>query len=86
MAFDEKDVTEQVQVDEVQAVQEISFRRNANLEGVKLTISVVKNVCIDGQIHQVSGDVPSSIVDAAWPGNVRTLKQHLFSIIDNVVF
>ena len=86
MAFDEKDTTEQKQVDEVQAVQEISFRRNENLEDVKLTIAVVKNVTIDGQVQQVSGRVPEAVVNAAWPGSAKTLKEHLLAIIDNAEF
>jgi len=34
---------------------------------------------------QVDKKVPADIVDAAWPGGSKTLKNHLLDIIDNAV-
>jgi hypothetical protein len=86
MAFDEKDTNEQKQTTEVQSVEEIAFRRDRGLEGVQMSIVVIKIVDVDGQKRKVSGRVPEAKVNAAWPGATRTLKQHLFAVIDNAEF
>jgi hypothetical protein len=86
MAFDEKDISEQKQIAEIRSVEEITFRRNRELAGVNLEIIVIKIIDVDGEKRRVSGRVPVSKVNAAWPGAAKTLKQHLLTIIDNTEF
>lgn len=79
MPFESRDTSVQETVTKVGTVEEITFRRNRDLPGVKMEIIVT--VIEDG--HKRSKRVPAAKVDAGWPGTSKTLRAHLFAAIDN---
>ncbi len=81
MAFDDRDTSIPRAGNELSSVERIIFKRNRSLSGVQLELITISHV--DGV--QVAKKVPADIVDAAWPGGSKTLKNHLLSIIDNAV-
>ena len=80
-AFDDRDTSTPRTGNALASVEEITFRRNRELGGVKLDIVVTS--LVDGD--RVSRRVPTATVDAAWPGTSKTLKNHLPAVIDAAV-
>ncbi len=80
MAFENRDATENVNVDIDTTVESIVFLRDRSYDdgGVKLDILVIREV--DGVT--VTTKVPRAIVISNWPGSSKTLQAHLLSIID----
>ena len=81
MAFDANDSSTPRTGSALSSVEEVTFRRNRSLPGVKLDMIVTK--IVDGE--KVSLRVPAATVDTAWPGTAKTLKTHLTSVINNAV-
>ena len=88
MAFDEKDTETSPTVVRKDEVTSIEIARDESVPdpGVKLAILARKVVTTDGKPRTVFGRVPQAKVDAGWPGATKTLKAHLFAIIDNIVW
>lgn len=83
MAFEEKDTTAPVSVTRDEGVEEITFRRNRNLDAPGLEILVTWRVDMDGRGQKITKRVPQATVEVGWPGAARTLRAHLGLIIDN---
>ncbi len=81
MAFDARDTSTPRTGNAPSSVEEVIFRRNRELPGIKLDMIVTS--LIDGE--RVTKRVPAATVDAAWPGSTKTLKNHLLAVIDNAV-
>ena len=81
MAFDDRDTSTPRTGSALSSVEEVIFRRNRGLSGIKLEMIVTRR--IDGE--RVTTRVPAATVDANWPGTSKTLKNHLLAVIDNAV-
>ena len=81
MAFDDRDTSTPRTGSALSSVEEVTFRRNRELSGIKLEMIVTR--LIDGE--RVTTRVPTATVDSTWPGTSKTLKNHLLAVIDNAV-
>ena len=79
MAFDARDTSTPRTGNTPSSVEEVIFRRNRELPGVKLDMIVTR--LVDGE--RVTTRVPAAKIDAAWPGTAKTLRNHLLAVIDN---
>jgi hypothetical protein len=88
MALEEKDTSEPVvSLSRDTKVTDIVFHRNDSLTSenpanIPIEVHVVCRVTVDGREKEIVKRLTQSQVNAGWPGTAKTLKNHLFAIID----